>query len=117
MFMDFSIPKELEKTRIETREFAENELEPYVEEIESKDEMPPHLVELMKRKGYFGLIIPTEYGGAGVSKLGLSLIQEELCRVHISFCDMISVNNGCARSIVFGGNENQKMKYLPRLAK
>jgi len=115
--MDFLIPEELGKIRTETREFVKNELEPFAAEVESKNEIPQHVIDKMKKKGYFGLTIPKEYGGSGIGKLELSLIQEEMAKSHIAFLDLISINNGLgSHSIVLEGNEDQKRKYLPRLA-
>ena len=53
--MYFSVPKELEQMRIETREFVQNELEPFAEEVESKNQIPQHVIDKMKERGYFGL--------------------------------------------------------------
>ena len=51
--MDFLVPKELERVRMETREFVKNELEPFAQEVESKNEIPQHIIDKMKKKGYF----------------------------------------------------------------
>jgi acyl-CoA dehydrogenase len=115
--MDFVIPKESEKVRLDTREFVKNELEPFAEEVESNNEIPPHIIQRMKEKGYFGLRVPKEYGGKGISKLGLSLIQEEMSKTHVAYVDLISINNGLGSySIILEGSEIQKRKYLPKLA-
>jgi acyl-CoA dehydrogenase len=116
--MYFSIPKELEQMRIETKEFVQNELEPFAEEVESKNQIPQHVIDRMKEKGYFGLTIPKEYGGKGIGKLGICLISEELAKTVFAFADIISINNGLgSQGLVLQGTESQKKKYLPRLAR
>jgi acyl-CoA dehydrogenase len=71
----------------------------------------------MRERGYFGLTIPREYGGKGMGKMEFCTVEEELAKTHFAFMDIISLNNGLgSRSIVLDGSEEQKQKYLPRLA-
>jgi acyl-CoA dehydrogenase len=115
--MDFTIPKELELLQNMTRDLVKKELEPVANDVEDNSKIPEHLVEKMKQLGYFGLTIPPEYGGTGLGLLGYSLVIEELAKTHIAFFLLISTNNSIGgKPIVNFGTEEQKKKYLPRLA-
>ncbi|UCF79065.1 MAG: acyl-CoA dehydrogenase family protein [Candidatus Eiseniibacteriota bacterium] len=115
--MDFTIPKELELLKNMTRDLVKKELEPVANDVEEQSKIPEHLVEKMKQLGYFGLTVPPEYGGSGLGLLGYSLVIEELAKTHIAFFLLISTNNSIGgKPIVSFGNEEQKKKYLPRLA-
>jgi acyl-CoA dehydrogenase len=71
----------------------------------------------MKEAGFFGLLIPEEYGGMNMSKVAFSIVQQELAKCHIAFCAIINTTNGCSRRILLEGTSAQKNKYLPKLAK
>ncbi|KPJ60103.1 MAG: acyl-CoA dehydrogenase [Latescibacteria bacterium DG_63] len=115
--MDFTIPKELELLRNMTRDLVKKELDPVANEVEEQSKIPEPLVQKMKQLGYLGLTIPTEYGGSGLGLLGYSLVVEELAKTHIAFFLLISTNNSIGgKPIVNFGTEEQKKKYLPRLA-
>ena len=66
------------------RRFIEREVKPVASEMEHRDEYPHALVERMKELGLFGAIIPTEYGGLGVSFTTYAMIIEEICRGWMS---------------------------------
>jgi len=108
---------QLEALRKEIRQFAQKELVPFEQDVETNNQIPEHILTKMRKKGYFGLTIPKEYGGMGMGKTAFCTVEEELARTHFAFMDIISLNNGLgSRSIVLDGNEEQKKKYLPRLA-
>ncbi len=116
--MDLSKLEKLEKLRMEIRQFAREELLPYEQEVETNNQIPEHILALMRERGYFGLTIPKEYGGKGMGKMEFCTVEEELAKTHFAFMDIISLNNGLgSRSIVLDGSEEQKQKYLPRLAR
>ncbi len=115
--MTLSRSDHLEKLRMEIRQFAEQELAPFEQKVESDNQIPEHILAKMRARGYFGLTIPKEYGGLGYGKSEFCTVEEELAKTHFAFMDIISLNNGLgSRSIVLDGNEAQKKKYLPRLA-
>jgi acyl-CoA dehydrogenase len=115
--MDLSKLEKLEKLRMEIRQFAREELLPYEQEVETNNQIPEHILAQMRERGYFGLTIPREYGGKGMGKMEFCTVEEELAKTHFAFMDIISLNNGLgSRSIVLDGSEEQKQKYLPRLA-
>ena len=112
-----TLPEEYLETKRQIREFVRTELEPYAEEVEVNNRIPDAILEKMKQKGFFGLTIPAEYGGGGMSKLEFCLVEQELAKTHFAFLDIISLNNGLgSRSIVLDGSPAMKRKYLPGLA-
>jgi len=115
--MNFDLPEELKVIREATRKFAEKELLPISQRMEETKKIPPAIIAQMKELGYFGAVIPAEYGGLGLSNVGYCLIQEELARANLAFVMLISGNNGIGSlGILYFGNEAQKQKYLPRSA-
>ncbi|MBI5418562.1 MAG: acyl-CoA dehydrogenase family protein [Deltaproteobacteria bacterium] len=115
--MDFTLPEELLIFRDTLRKFVEKELEPISEQVEEEDHIPDRIVEKMKDLGLFGLAIPSEHGGYGMSVLGQCVAMEELSRTNACFRTRIGTNNGIgSMGIVIAGTEEQKRKYLPRLA-
>lgn len=112
-----TFPEEYLKTKQQIRQFVQTDLEPYADDVEVNNRIPDHILEKMKNKGLFGLTIPKEFGGGGMSKLEFSLVEMELAKTHFAFLDIISLNNGLgSKGIVLDGSEAMKRKYLPKLA-
>lgn len=85
--------------------------------VESSDSVPDHLVEAMRQSGFFGWSIPEAYGGAGLTTEELVLAAFELSRCSVAFRARVGTNTGIgSEGIVADGTEEQKRKYLPRLA-
>jgi acyl-CoA dehydrogenase len=115
--MDFTLPQELAMFRETVRKFVEKELDPISEQVEEEDRIPEHIVGRMKDLGLFGLAIPEEYGGFGMSILGQCIVVEELSRTNACFRTLMGTNNGIGSTgIILAGTEEQKRKYLPALA-
>jgi len=115
--MDFSIPAEQLVMRDRVKQFVEEELNPISLQVETSGEIPEVIVEKMRGLGLFGLSIPKEYGGLGLSTLGEILVYEELTRANACFRSRIGTSNSIgSMGIVFDGTEDQKLKYLPRIA-
>ncbi len=115
--MDFTIPEELKIMTDTIRKFVQQELEPISREVEDTDEIPEPVVQQMRDLGLFGLSIPPEYGGLGLGALGECLVYEELSKTNAAFRSRVATNNGIgSQGIVLDGTEEQKQKYLPRLA-
>jgi acyl-CoA dehydrogenase len=97
--------------------FVRERLAPNEERIAEDDSIPAEIVAEMKELGLFGLSIPEEYGG-----LGLTMEEEVLCAFEIgqtspAFRSIFGTNNGIgSQGIIIDGTEEQKRKYLPRLA-
>jgi butyryl-CoA dehydrogenase len=100
------------------REFAAKEIAPVAAELDKKQEYPTKILEKMAKLGLLGIIIPTEYGGAGLDTISYTIVIEEISRKCASTGVVTSVHNSLtAWPIMKYGTEEQKKKYLPILAK
>jgi len=98
------------------REFVNEQIIPVATELEHKDEYPTDIVEGMKEMGIFGLMIPEEYGGLGESLLTYALVVEEIARGWMSVSGIINTHFIVAYLILQHGTDEQKQRYLPRMA-
>ena len=98
------------------RQFVDKEIIPNAQELEHKDEYPTQIVEGMKEMGIFGLMIPEEYGGLGESLLTYALCVEEIARGWMSVSGVINTHFIVAYMIRQHGTEEQKQRFLPRMA-
>jgi alkylation response protein AidB-like acyl-CoA dehydrogenase len=98
------------------REFVEEQIIPVAQELERKDEYPTLIVEGMKQMGIFGLMIPEEYGGLGESLLTYALCVEEIARGWMSVSGIINTHFIVAYMLLQHGTEEQKQRYLPKMA-
>ncbi|MFQ6548344.1 acyl-CoA dehydrogenase family protein [Aestuariibius sp. 2305UL40-4] len=108
---------ELEMIREQFRRFAVEKVEPHAHDWHLKDELiPMEIIEEMAELGVFGLTIPEEYGGFGLSKASMCVVSEELSRGYIGVGSLGTRSEIAAELILCGGTEEQKRKWLPRLA-
>src|SRR5689334_22761496 len=98
------------------RVFVDEQILPVATELEHKDEYPTEIVEGMKEMGIFGLMIPEEYGGLGESLLTYALVVEEIARGWMSVSGIINTHFIVAYMLLQHGTDEQKQKYLPRMA-
>src|SRR6476661_8781547 len=98
------------------RQFADNEIIPVAEEYDSEDKYPESIVEQMKELGLFGVTIPDEYGGMGLDLTTYAMIVEELSRGWISISGVINTHFIGSYLLMKFGTDEQKHKYLPRMA-
>ena len=98
------------------RGFVEKAILPVATELEHADEYPTEIVEGLKELGVFGLMIPEEYGGLGESLLTYALCVEEIARGWMSVSGVINTHFIVAYMLMQHGTEEQKQKYLPRMA-
>ncbi len=99
------------------RRFVENECMPLEREIAERDEVPRSLVAQMRELGLFGFAIPEEYGGLGLNMEEEVLLVFELSKTSPAIRSVVGTNNGIgAQALVLAGTEQQKQRYLPRLA-
>jgi alkylation response protein AidB-like acyl-CoA dehydrogenase len=98
------------------RQFVEREILPVATELEHRDEYPTEIVEGLKELGIFGLMIPEEYDGLGESLLTYALCVEEIARGWMSVSGVINTHFIVAYMIMRHGTEEQKKKYLPKMA-
>ena len=98
------------------RTFVEEKILPVATELEHKDEYPTEIVEGLKELGVFGLMIPEEYDGLGESLLTYALAVEEIARGWMSVSGIINTHFIVAYMLIQHGTEEQKKKYLPKMA-
>jgi len=115
--MNFTLTEEHLAVQQAAREFAKTELLPGVIERDEHQKFPTEQVKKMGELGFLGMMVSPEYGGGGMDTVSYVLAMEELSKVDASASVIMSVNNSlvCA-GIEKYGNEEQKRKYLPRLA-
>jgi len=115
--MDFSLTKQENLFLQMIREFAEKEVKPLAAEIDEQERFPIETVEKMGKIGLMGIPIPTQYGGQGGTTQMYSMAVEELSRVCATTGVVVSAHTSlCAEPILMFGTEEQKQKYLPKLA-
>jgi alkylation response protein AidB-like acyl-CoA dehydrogenase len=98
------------------RAFVDREVRPVVRDLEHANEYPEQLIEQMKRLGIFGLAIPEPYGDVKVSVPCYVLITEELSRGWMSLAGAMGGHTVVAKLLDLYGTEEQKQRYLPRMA-
>ncbi|MEP6817813.1 MAG: acyl-CoA dehydrogenase family protein [Marmoricola sp.] len=98
------------------RQFVEAKILPVATELEHKDEYPQEIVDGMRELGIFGLMIPEEYGGLGESLLTYALVVEEIARGWMSVSGVINTHFIVAYLLMQHGTEEQKQKYLHKMA-
>lgn len=96
--------------------FVDEQIIPAAQELEHADEYPQAIVDGLKELGVFGLTIPEEFGGLGESLLTYALVVEEIARGWMSVSGVINTHFIVAYLLVQHGTEEQKQKYLPRMA-
>ncbi|MED1672373.1 acyl-CoA dehydrogenase family protein [Pallidibacillus thermolactis] len=115
--MDFNLSQEILEMKESIRDFVENTVEPVADQIEREDKIPERILEMSKEMGLFGLSIPEEYGGLGIGMVGKCAIYEELGRTSNGYTTVIGAHTGIGTvGIVELGSEEQKRKYLPKMA-
>ena len=115
--MNFSLSEEQKMVRSAARDFAQTELKPGVIKRDELQEFPDNLVKKMGALGFMGIMVDPKYGGSGMDTISYILIMEELSKIDASASVIVSVNNSL---VCYGlqtyGSEDQKEKFLPKLA-
>jgi len=115
--VDFEYTPEQTHLRKAVREFAEAEIAPHVMEWDEGQIFPLEVIRKLGRLGYMGAIFPEEYGGAGLGYIEYAIIIEELSRVDGSVGIIVAAHTSlCSNHIFKMGSEEQRRKYLPKLA-
>jgi len=115
--MDFQLDDDHRMLQQEVSAFAEKEVAPGAAERDLQACIPDDLRAKLAQMGLFGITIPTEYGGAGMGCVASSIVVEEISRADAACGVLISAHNSlCVEPILLFGNEEQKRKFLPRLA-
>ncbi|HEY0045815.1 MAG TPA: acyl-CoA dehydrogenase [Flavobacterium sp.] len=115
--MDFKLSEEHLMIQQAARDFAQNELLPGVIERDEKQQFPTEEIKKMGELGFLGMMVDPKYGGSGLDTISYVLAMEEISKVDASASVVMSVNNSLVCwGIQEFGNEEQKQKYLPKLA-
>jgi len=108
---------ELEMIRDQFRRFADEKVAPFAHGWHLKDELiPMDIIEALAGMGVFGLTIPEEFGGIGLSKASMVVVSEELSRGYIGVGSLGTRTEIAAELILCGGTPEQKAEWLPKLA-
>ena len=108
---------ELEMIREQFRRYTIEKIEPFAHEWHLKDELIPiKIIDELAEMGVFGLTIPEQYGGFGLSKASMCVVSEELSRGYIGVGSLGTRSEIAAELIIAGGTDEQKQKWLPKLA-
>jgi len=111
------LDEELEMIREQFRRFAVEKVEPFAHDWHLKDELiPMEIIEELAEMGVFGLTIPEEHGGFGLSKASMVVVSEELSRGYIGVGSLGTRSEIAAELILAGGTDEQKEQWLPRIS-
>ncbi|MBF9034886.1 acyl-CoA dehydrogenase [Rhodobacterales bacterium HKCCE2091] len=117
MYGASGLDEELEMIRDQFRRYAAERVEPFAHDWHLKDELiPMEVVGELSEMGVFGLTIPEEYGGLGLSKASMCVVSEELSRGYIGVGSLGTRSEIAAELILAGGTDEQKAEWLPRIA-
>ncbi len=111
------LDEELEMIRDQFRRYADEKVAPFAHDWHLKDELiPMQVIEELAEMGVFGLTIPEEFGGFGLSKASMVVVSEELSRGYIGVGSLGTRSEIAAELILGGGTEAQKAQWLPKIA-
>ena len=115
--LDDLLTEEHKLIRDATRDWVKQNVSPIIEDYYERAAFPEHLVKQLGEIGAFGPYIPTEYGGPGLDQISYGLIMQELERCDSGLRSTSSVQSSLVMYPIYKyGNEEQRMKYLPKLA-
>src|SRR5579872_5407441 len=115
--MQFEFTPDQIQLRKTVREFAQQEIAPHVPEWDEQQIFPLDVIKHAGRLGFLGAIFPEELGGAGLGYIDYAIIIEELSRVDPAVGLIVAAHNSlCSNHIYLAGNDDQRHKYLPKLA-
>ena len=111
------LDEELEMIREQFRRFAIDRVEPHAHDWHLKDELiPMEIIDELAEMGVFGLTIPEEFGGFGLSKASMVVVSEELSRGYIGVGSLATRSEIAAELIICGGTDEQKANWLPKIS-
>ncbi len=116
--MDFTLSEEQKMLQTMVRDLATNKFAPVADKLDQKEEFGWDNFKMMADIGLLGLTYPPEYGGSGADAISLAIAVEEVARACASTGDSLNAHLClCSEPIYFYGNEKQRQKFLPPLAK
>jgi len=115
--MDFLLTEEQEILKDSVKKFAEKEIQPLIKESDKSGKWPEVLTQKLGKMGLLGIVIPNEYSGAGYTNCDYVIILEEISKVDPSVGLVVAAHNSlCSNHLNLFASEEQKRKYLTRLA-
>jgi len=115
--MDFKNSELTEQVAHTARDFAQKYIKPHLMEWDETQEFPLHIFKELGKLGMMGILVPEEYGGAGLGYLEYSAVIQEISKVCGSIGLSLAAHNSlCTGHILAFANEEQKKQYLPKLA-
>jgi alkylation response protein AidB-like acyl-CoA dehydrogenase len=115
--MDFELPEQHRALQSSIRRFCQEKVKPFAREWDRDEKLPLEVVRELGQLGVMGVLVPEEYGGAGMDALAMAVAVEEVARHDGSLGLTVASHNGLGSShIRLFGTEEQKRKYLPKLA-
>jgi acyl-CoA dehydrogenase len=115
--MDFALPDDLTELQLAVREFARRELAPLAAELDRRPRYPWETLRKMGDMGLLGILTPEEFGGLGLGHLAYAVLLEEVAAADAAHATIASVSNGMPQSLLVAhGSEEQRRRWLPRLA-
>lgn len=115
--MNFETSEITQQVAQTARDFAQQKIKPHVMEWDESQEFPKHIFKELGQLGMMGVLVPEKYGGAGLSYFEYKAVIEEIAKVDGSIGLSVAAHNSlCTGHILLFANEEQKQKYLPKLA-
>ncbi|MCH9765452.1 MAG: acyl-CoA/acyl-ACP dehydrogenase [Alphaproteobacteria bacterium] len=116
-FGDSGLDEMMSEIHDQMRKFSEAEVVPHAHEWHLKnDYIPLEIIENLAELGVFSLSLPEEFGGMGLGKLAMCVVSEELSRGYIGFFSLGTRDESAGELILHNGTDEQKQKYLPKIA-
>ena len=115
--MDFELAPDLASFRAAVRELAQGAVQPLAAEVDRDHRFPREAIDAAREAGLLGVLVPREFGGAGMDALAFAICIEELAQACASTAVIVDVHTSVGTEpIVLFGDEEQKRRWLPRLA-
>jgi len=114
--VDFELTDEQRLFQQTLRDFADKEIVPVAQELERTGTYPAKILAGLKELGLFGLNVPEEYGGLGTDRIAYSLAFEEIGRAWLGAAGLFGIHSVACWIIARNGTDEQKERYLPRMA-
>lgn len=114
--MDFELNEEQQMFQKVMRDFVRDKIKPVAREWEHEGRYPTEIVDEMKRMGLFGIAVPQQYGGLDLDMVSFAIVFEEISKGWMGVAGTIGSHSLACRMIAMHGTEDQKQRWLPRLA-
>src|ERR671922_960485 len=114
--MRIELTPEQKSARAAFRAFVDAEIVPHADSYDREERTPPDLIQKLAQRGYLGAVIPKERGGSGMDMITYGLLNEEIGRGCSSLRSLLTVHGMVAYALLKWGSQEQKERWLPRLA-